>query len=614
MRDSRSKDVILCTGGSAPGISILDVFNSRVHPVISLKPQESIYAADISADGKVIVAGAKSGYLIYAGLKDDLEACDNIQRYLMAGSVLSVLFVNDHLIAASDSSGRVLLWDRDDEGRTRLLDSCKNPICSLFCPNDHLLGGLSIGGDLYLWDITGYDRPAVIQASEPPVIHGLVDIIFWRGLWAWPDYTGRIVLFDAESRHLDFLDAHSGSVYAICTYNDHLVSLGKSDGILKFWESGSNRPSQTMKFTHGAVSISLWDQPDMRCLTVDEHGGAQIRLIRDHEIVSTEKLTGNTYRKVIGPDQSMVTEYLESTATEQIEKLRVQIRQKIDGHDIDDLPLLYQKLDEGGAGGFGLWLAAYQAEKENDIYGQLERYHELYGLLEPDQRCPRKLLTKYMAVLKRTWQLEKAVCTLHEYAEEGRPVLLDTITSELLHEQAHALSSASCIIDPDIDLAVILKASKLLDQNMRGGIIYRHYTSCPVDGNIDPREFTTRYEDLRRSSNKGLPEARLENVSWLAGDDITQESVMILGPDRPGLCLDYIVKFTSEHSRTVIETAIALNAQRFYEMDTEICDKSIRSTIEPSLPIVEQNEAVRSAIKYLVKQYITKSESLSNRY
>ena len=610
MKDTHLKDAILCTGGADPGISVFDVFTGRLHPVLSLKSGESIYTADISADGKVIVAGSKSGYLFYAGLNENFDACNPIRRFFIADPVLSVLFINDHTIAASDSAGKVVLWDRDDERNTRVLDSCREPICSLYSPNDYLLCGVSISGQIYLWDLMGHDRPAIIRGYEPPVIYGLVDVIAWKGAWVWPDYAGRIILFDVESRRVDLLDAHSGAVYAICTYNDYLVSLGKSDGILKFWKFGVEKPVETMTLAHGVVSMAMWDQRGtQRCLTVDENGQARTYTIRDQEVTLTKTLDDTTYRKVIGPCQSRITEYLNAVASNEIEQVYIQIKQKIDDNDMKGLPTLYNKLDTMGAGTLGLWLRAYQAEKEDDVYGQLERYYQLYDLLEPDQRQSLEYLTKYTDVLRRTWQLRTAICVLRENSGKKRSLEL-----RQLQQQAQTLSKTTCIIAPGVKTLDILKASKLLDEKIKARIICKYFPSYQVDADIDPHEFMAKYEDLRKFRYTDLPGTQLEQVNWLTDDTMTQEVVMMLKPHQSGSCLESIVKLTSEHSRTVIETAIALNTQRFYEMDTQVSDTSIRSMIESNGDGVGGYETVRLAIKNVAQQYITKSKSVFNLY
>ncbi|HBG25747.1 MAG: hypothetical protein A2Y10_20280 [Planctomycetes bacterium GWF2_41_51] len=613
MKNSHLKDAVLCTGGDKPGLHIFDIYNKEVRSLISLKSGESVYTSDISEDGKAIVSGTKSGYLIHTLLGDNADS--HIERYFLAAPILSVLFLNNYTIAASDLAGKVFIWNRDDKRKTKILDSCTEPVCSLFCPNVNLLGGLSISGDVYLWDLADRGKPAIVKGSELPRVYGLIDIICWNGLWVWPDHSGRIILFDAESRKLNFLNAHSGSLYSICTYKDYLVSLGKSDGVMKFWKFQDGKPCRQAESTYGAISLAMWDQQGISGLIINENGRAQSFAINDDKIISTGELAGNFYRKVIGPNQDMVNKYINNYNFEQVEQLCVQIKQKINNNEFIGLSLLYQQLDQLGLRNIHLWLRACQAEKENDILTQLKQYQELYSLLKAQERESPEFVAKYSEVLKRCWQPDKAICVVNEFLGKRQEEYLDGIDLKLLQNFSKALANEICIIDSRMPLPIILQAANLLNNKIKARIIYKRLSSYPVDINIDPCEFLIKFKEEFGRRNGNLQQTVLEKAIWMTDDEMAETSVIILKLALFGsLCLEYIIKFISEFDRTAVITTIVLNPEQFYKIDQEISDKSISAIIESNLNSIQKNENITPVIKHLVKRYITKSKSYLNTY
>ena len=606
-------NVILCTGGCAPGVHVLDVCSNEVHQFVSLKKGESVYTSDISPNGKSIVVGTKAGHLIYLEIEGQCQAGCQIERFFMAAPVLSVRFVNDFTIVAVDMAGKILLWDREDKSKTRLLGLVQEPICSLFCPGNNLLAGVSTSGKIYLWPLAGYERPCVIQSSEPPIIYGLVNCIDWNGFWVWSDHMGRIVQFNAETKEVNFFNAHSGAIYAICTYNGKLVTLGKSDGLMKFWKSGHDQPARSLELSSGAVSLSMWQQECIRCLVVNENGHACIYNLNDKGVQSIDKLEGTAYRTAIGPDPKSINSYLKEMSIRQVEQLSIEIKRKVNNGNLEGLDLLYQQLDGLGSHKITLWLGAYQAEKQKDVLKQLKRYQELYNLLESKERQSPDFLKKYVEALRCTWQLNQAIDVLENNIIEDQEIQGSEIEFQLLYDQVSMLSKKLCIIDSNTELITILKASQLFNNKIKARILYKKYESFEIDKDVNLNEFAEKYEIYRVKEKACLPKAVTKKITWLKDDMILDETVILL--HSPNSCFGYVVKKdTVEYNKTVVTFALVLNTEQFDQKIMSVSTTSIDLVVEANLKSIQGGNSVKSAIRYVIQQYITQSKSLTNIY
>ena len=106
--------------------------------------------------------------------------CLSTTRELVQGSpVLSVCWLNNSLLSASDIAGRCLLCDIDKESLPHNLETTEGLICCLLNLGDDILAGLSSEGKLLFWQISIGKLVEQIDVTPPPPIRDLVRMVYW---------------------------------------------------------------------------------------------------------------------------------------------------------------------------------------------------------------------------------------------------------------------------------------------------------------------------------------------------------------------------------------------------------------------------------------------------
>lgn len=611
MNDQYFKNLVVSLGGMYPGLCLYDMFEQRLIALLELEQGHSVYALDITDDRAAIAAGTKRGYIIYGRRPDAVEQTFRTERFFTASPILSAKFIDPDTIAASDISGQIILWHLEDNTQTRVLDTCREPVCSLFAINSRLLGGLTICGNIYLWDLTGSEYPVYIKGVPIPVIYSLVNVIKFHDCWAWPSQSGCIVLFNAHSQQMELLKAHIGTVYALCTWDGHLISLGKSDGSLKFWNLSSDQPVKSVQLAAGAISASVWRQQQLRCFMINENGRGCVFDIDQNDNISANNLEGDSFRTVYPPEHSYIEKRLSENKTGRIEQLSSEIKCRINSGDFACLDPLYQQLEQLGSREIVLWLSAYQAEKQNDLYGQINCCHQLYQILDPKQRRSVSFLSKYIKALIRCLHLQRAVSLIEENNIADK-LSCEQIDYSKLCEQSEILSQQCCIIDQSEDLKSILQSCELLDNSTGALLVCAAAALHEIEYLIDFSEFSSKYHDYRNHNNPKLPEAETSQLYWFRDQQCRQLDSIVLGlPDPDIKC---IIRFETQYSKTKITTVTALDIQGYIQKNNERPEDDIDSKIDSALKYLKDEGSILSAIKNIAQQYKTMAKSAANLY
>ncbi len=604
-------NLLVSSGGTEPGIGVFDVFGHSFEPLLTLEQGQSVYAVDITADRTAIAAGTKSGYIIYLRRPDAIEDTIRTERFFMASPILSVKFIGPDTVAASDIYGQIVIWNLQDQAQSKLLDTSQEPVCSLFCINSSLLAGLTIYGNVLIWDLTGPECPIFIKGFPIPAICSLVNVIYFNGCWVWPDHSGSIIIFDAQSQQMEVLKAHIGTLYAICNCDGKLISLGKSDGLLKFWKSGSNQPAKSVYLAGGGVSMSVWKQQRLRCFMINESGCACVFDIDQNDNVSALKVEGSNYRTVLGPDRNYIENRLYDNKNDRIEQLSTEIKSRINSGNFVGIDHLYQQLEQLGSHEIVLWLSAYQAETQNDLYGQINCCHQLYQILDHSERQSISFLSKYIKALVRTYQFKRAVSLFEEYDIAGK-LLEEQIGYSELCEQSSILSQHLCIIDQPADSMAILKSYALLDNSTDALLVCNLITLHEIEYLIDYSEFALKYQIYRNQKYPQLPEAFKKDMYWCSDQQFRKLGSIVLGlPDPDMKC---IISLETKHNKTKINTVAAIDVQKCLQNNNEFSESALDSKMSSILKYLKNEGSLLSAIKNIAQQYKTMAINAENPY
>lgn len=104
--DFRAENIVFGVGGRQPGVQIYNAISDSLETILSLDEGYSVYAIDVSPDGKTIVAGTKTGaihWLTWQGPEQG-DAGFLVEQVSHGRPVVSISFVEASTIAVADTS------------------------------------------------------------------------------------------------------------------------------------------------------------------------------------------------------------------------------------------------------------------------------------------------------------------------------------------------------------------------------------------------------------------------------------------------------------------------------------------------------------------------------
>jgi len=609
------EEILLCSGGADPGITMLDPVDLRVHPLICLSEGNSVYTAEVSADGKSVFAGSKTGFvhLVLQSSQSNPHAIEGI-RCFQGAPILSVCPLSRCETAASDTAANIVVWDIVQQKAIRTLESPCGPVCSLFCPVEGLLAGLSVHGRIFIWDMAGNNRMRVLPAPAPSAPYALVEAIRWKeaDCWVWTDWRGRLVLFNPESLEIRCVEAHDGGACAVSAFETELVSAGISDGFIKFWQPDSNKPWKALEAPFGVTSLVCWRAVGCRCLTICKEGRAYVYSVEDDELVDQETLPGDNYRVAIGPEPESFRTRLARLRSERVERLCVEVKSGIRAGNFSSLLPLYEELDSLGCQHMSLWLQALEAKKREDITRQLQACHTLAGLIRrKDLDLPECLLT-YGQLLEKVWQLGKARSVYQRLADSG--YMVEVVRKRLSHLSTllGSLSKRECIIESAVPLPIILEAAHILRSKLKKAHVLERWPGVACDGPIDPEDFLRKYESMRSVCHQELPPGRLSQVDWLTED--RRQSLSVVFFDISGGIVSLVARFDLDCDHARLDPVVIVNAGQLYDKYAKRGFGELKARLESEVSPSPQLRILLAKIVLITRQFVTRFRSLQEIY
>ena len=608
--------IILCLGGSQPGVSLLDPVSTHVSRLLSLPAGHSLYAADISDDGNTLGVGSKTGfaYLVSSDVPND-SANGDARRYYQGVPILSVCFTQQDELAAADADGNLLLWDLiAGLPIRRLCRETTEPLCLLFRPGEDLLAGLSISGQLVFWHSNCDEPSRIIPASPPPPLYGLVKAVFWEAAnrWVWPDRTGRLTLFDPHSLGISYTVAHPGGFYASCVHRKRLITVGESDGRMVFWSPDGHQPSITFEVPVGIISLAVWQKDVPQYLLIGANGKAAIYVSGDDGLEPSQRLPGNDYRIAIIPQPELSQKQWERWKSERAEELCREIQTRIESGKCDDLPELHHELMELGYRHMSLWLQAATAAKSGSIIEQLQALHELAALIEQEDLDLPECLNSYARLLTHIWQLQAAQSV---YAKLQASDVQDAAVSAKLADVTDLLeiiAQQDVIIETATPLVAILQAGELVGHRFEADYVLKQGVTFSVAGRMDPDDFVGRYDASTRKEQRESLAGIVTELHWMM--DECHQSATAIRFDIPSSELSLVLRYDFQHGQTMLTPAVTVSCGAFYNHRPKCSAEDFVCQVESQLESDPRLKMINITIARVSRQFVTRSKSLQNIY
>ena len=557
--------VLLGRGGASPGLLLYDLGSRSIEEALSLPAGQSVYAMDASPDGTAVAVGTKAGYL---HLVAEPACSENQAQTLLQGApVLSVCFMDDGHVAASDMAGRCLLWDLVENGRPLALPVPEGEIIyGLFQPDGDLLAGLSAMGHLLLWEWSTGVAVQDLKVSPSPPLLSLVRPIHWveGGCWAWPAHDGILTMLEWPAGRCRHIEAHEGDFYGITVLRSELLTVGRTDSCLKRWSPCRGGPAATLSAPRGLVSMAAWCEGEPRLLLVDENGKAGIYSWLNDAIGRTDWLPQRDIRVAVSPNPSAYRLYLQSKLRAEAETLTGRIVQQYAKRQLEEVERLHRELERIGYRHVSLALQAQEARRQDDIGGELRAYSELAALIVNDHAGMADSLTRYAQLLERVWQVRQAYSIWRRIGPiiPSPEAAAETLTR--LHSYVSSMDSAEYVIDPTDPLVTLITSATALNRPLTGRyVVGSAGPSVRCHGAVSSVDVLERYGRLRTTAYRGaLPVADGQQYAWLSnsGVDRVEAVVTTAGVSQGAIRWEYCVKVYGTDSHTVLAPMILIHA------------------------------------------------------
>ena len=558
------QNIILGTDGDRPGLTVYDTGSGTLRRILSLPAQQGVYAVDVSADGRNIVAGTDNGEIYrLTHQPDDGFCCYHTERLTsrVAVPILSVCFVSNRRVAASDTAGRCLLWQ---QGKTqpKLLPTEKRVVWSLSRLDEDCLAGLCTCGRLLIWDCAEGDIIRTVEVPGPPAeLSILIKPVYWHtaDLWAWPGSGGVIVFYDRLRNEVRSILAHTTDVYTIVVCGDQLLTIG-IDGAVQRWCADTDGPVGSCQGPVGVVEAAVWANGQSQLLLINKEGRASVYSWADDRINFVKNLPGDSYRVAHGPDMQRIKSTMQHQKATHAREICTRIREAMVRREPGDLDGLHRQLVQSGYEHVSLALRAEEYSINNDLVSELQCSMKLMELVPGEDKRSSASRLRYAGLLETVWQPKKA-CSIYEQLARMYPDS-NGYADAMFRVSKHfcIIEESNHVIEPDIPLVSLVKSATLLNEPFTGRYVVKTIAE-PINCNVivSADEFIKKHRQLCKES-KTLRAERAD-LWWISKNRTEQATTIILGSDGSEFFnrLELAIKFF-DTLQTVLVPVVVFNA------------------------------------------------------
>ncbi|MDD5135637.1 MAG: hypothetical protein PHP01_09555, partial [Phycisphaerae bacterium] len=364
-RNWHYKNMILTSAGPTAGIHLYDILNGQQEKILSFLPFESVYALDFYPQTQTLAMGSKAGfiYLVRAAENTKDGQGFSVRKIAQNVAILSVCFVDKDRLAATDTSGRCVIWQLSDQPTAQILSITRQPICNLFRPDKDKLAGISANGKVVIWDLLRNKTDRTFSSAPLAKPTALTKAVFWpvKNVWAWAARDGILVTYDFNQNKLKTSNVHQGNFYTVLRYQERLLTIGSDDGTAKLWQPDSNTPQKILQCPRAIISAVIWENNEPRLLAVTQNGKAGIYHFGKDSLEPVTHLDGNDFRVAAGSDLDALKSYLTKEKTLKAQAIALRIKEKARSYQQDGLNGLHKQLGNIGFKHVSLLLKAQAA-------------------------------------------------------------------------------------------------------------------------------------------------------------------------------------------------------------------------------------------------------------
>jgi hypothetical protein len=556
--------IFLSSIGCDPGMTVWDSDSDEIIKITD-PSFSNIYEMDIDCDAKLIAAGDKNGLIHIHELNNHEDNQFPLKTTLIQGApVLSVCWVENGQVAASDVAGRCFLWNVNDNQAFLPFQNAKNIICSMFYTDD-ILTGLSIKGELLLWDIN--QRNIVFNIETPPLpsMSTLVKMIYWPGnnALAFAGKGGILCLFNLKSRELITVDAHCGDFYALSVWDNNLVSFGLEDQTLKIWDKNSIQVTQSFRTDNNVISATIIPNEKDEFLLINSDGVACKYKIEQEHFKFIKYLGGDKYRICTIPSFDKIMAYKtknEKNKVNKITKTITQANNPISDHEIN---YYYKQLSILGYEHVSLGLQVDKAIASGELSKAIELCFSLINTIPQDNPHAYSSLEKYASLLEKSYNLP-------ELAKICKLILkIDPINNHALKifKRCNLINfeQNSWIIEPDIPIKTVIESAALINNQLTGRFAINSLGKIICeDIRLDTELIINKYIEIQNETDKSfLPTIISEQVCWFSKKHIETYQIISFSNelDQNYQHLQFVVKVVSNNIDTILIPAIIFDCR-----------------------------------------------------
>ena len=551
-------DLLIGTGGMRPSLWVLPSNGDPATALLDLPRGHSVYAFDLDMEEKQIAAGDRAGNISILSWSDSSTAMEasRIQTLTQGAPVLSVCLAGHSKLAATDTTGRCLLWHSLDAAELpRELETGGEYICSLLRLDADTMAGLSATGKLRIWDTVHERCLHTLAGSSPPDKLAQVRLIHWpaRNAILYPTVDGDLAVCELGNPAVEAFHAHQGEFYVCVVDGDQLHTLGKNDGLLKTWGEPGRQVAEPCGAPRGIVSGDIRMNRPGEFLLIHENGKAATFTIDSRALRLVHRLPGNHFRTVGGPSPT-VRQNLENlrrlTACRQLREL---ILEEIDSGQTEAIEALHEEMITLGFESVSLALRAHQAVLEEDIIGEL-RVRQKLSKIMPEQGS--KYLHRYATLLVQTWQLAEARVVFDKIPDA------EVVAPEWLPSVAKVLAEEKWIIEPNLSIPVLIEAATILNHAFTGRwVVHLSPSTLFPEGTLTADTLASKYEQ-EKNDLMSLPKAHAHSFWWCSESSVREVEAVVFTPpsNHPGAGLKWMIQILNTGVQSSFRPVVLFDA------------------------------------------------------
>jgi hypothetical protein len=589
--------LLLTAGGKEPRVDEMDIGSGERRNLLCLECGDSVYTVDASPERRLLAAGTRGGGLHLVPLTDGGGGAEPHRLNQDAG-VLSVRFISEEEIISSDVDGRCLLWQADAmEGIPRSINCGGVPVCSwVLC--DDVLVGETIAGGILEWRLpVRRSAPAMYRAPLPPERAALAKGIYWGSAHAavFPSRAGDLVLFDVKEQKTSVIPAGHRELYAIAVMGDELVSVGRRDGLMKFWAHDGFGLIRTLEAPTSIVAAAGISHAGRRLVLVSDTGKVGVYQVEEQNLSLCYRIQGSDYRAVLGPNADWEKSYDAQRQADDIEQTSQTLVALLESNRIDEAEKHLKHLDDQGYQHLSLGFVAHAAARSGNFERELRARASLADML-PDREESRESLCRYADALQRVWLCEEAIAVLRRMASVVPDDGIEQRIAQLeKYMEAFSQDCVLVVLPEDVPMESLIGSANAMNKPFRFRWALRVLNELGCHGaTVSPQAFVAKSERLR-SERGAAPWAgvRLENLNLAtaAGLSLPNPTVLFFNPEPNIASLQFAIRFSEYVTGTTAIPMVVFDAGR----------------VEPALPVAVHNSRCLDVVRSLPESIAAKS-------